>query len=144
MITPAICLRPMVSTKSDLKVSPDLAKAVTKELGDSVLLGLDDERVEMLTGYFFQGLEYPGFVPARSLGEGWKEVERDMNPATKEYLLQPDPNGDRQELVLDLSNDSMRLHTGNSEPGPFEGTYDFENMWLSADGSVKRERGKAI
>lgn len=130
--------------KANLAVSADLAGEVKKELGDSVLLGLGDEKVDTLKRYFFDGEEFVGFNAAQSLGNGWQEVDEDFEFATKEFELRPDLNGDFQRLMLDTRDKSIRLSTGNAEPGPFEGTLDIENLWLTADGQVKRTRATAI
>jgi hypothetical protein len=130
--------------KSDVGVSADLAGEVKKELGDSVLLGLGGEKIDTLQRFFFGGEEFVGFEPTSMLGQGWQEKDTDGQFATKEYSLQNDPNGDFQQLTLDTRNNSVHLATGNSEPGPFEGTLDIENIWLTADGTVRRERGVAI
>lgn len=130
--------------KNSVAVSPDLVGEVKKELGDSVLTGLDTEKVDTLQRYFFDGEEFVSFDAAKSLGKGWKEVDSDCEFATKEFELRPDPNGDFQRLTMDTRNSSIHLSTGNAEPGPFEGTVDVENIWLTADGAVKRERGSAI
>lgn len=130
--------------KANASVSPDLAGEVKKELGDSVLLGLADDKVNTLQRYFFVGEEFVGFNAEKSLGEGWKAIDRDGQWQTKEFELQNDPNGDFQRLTMDTRNHSIHLATGNSEPGPFEGTLDIENIWLTSDGNVKRERATAI
>lgn len=130
--------------KANAAVSADLAGAVSKELGDSVVLGLGSEKIETLQRFYFGGEEFVSFDPAASLGQGWKENDTDGNFATKEFRLQADPNGDFQNLVLDTRTNSISLSTGNAEPGPFEGTLDVENLWLTADGGVRRERFTAI
>lgn len=130
--------------KANAAVSPDLAGEVKKELGDSVLLGLGSEKIDTLQRFFFGGEEFVSFDPAKSLGKGWKEAETDCEFATKEFELRPDPNGDFQRLTMDTRNNSIHLSTGNAEPGPFEGTLDVENIWLTADGDVKRSRGTCV
>ncbi len=145
MNSPAVCPRPMQPpVKPDLKVSRDIAAPVQKELGDSVLLGLDDERVSTLKGYYIEGWEIPGFRPSASLGEGWQKVEQDYNPKTIEFMLQNDPNGDSQRLMLNTEDDSVHLRTTNCEPGPFEGSTSIETLWQTADGQVFRERFGAL
>jgi hypothetical protein len=130
--------------KSSVAVSPDLMGEVKKELGDSVLTGLDTEKVDTLQRYFFGGEEFVSFDPVASLGAGWKDAESDCEFATKEFELRPDPNGDFQRLTMDTRDNSVQLFTGNAEPGPFEGTIDVENIWLTADGNVKRSRATGI
>lgn len=130
--------------RANAAVSPDLAGEVKKELGDSVLLGLGDEKINTLQRYFFVGEEFVGFNAAESLGQGWKAIDNDGRFETKEFELQNDLNGDFQRLTMDTRNQSIHLATGNSEPGPFEGTLDIENIWLTNDGNVKRERMTAI
>ncbi|MBS2036335.1 hypothetical protein JST97_15200 [bacterium] len=130
--------------KANAAVSPDLAGEVKKELGDSVLPGLATEKIDTLQRYFFGGEEFVSFDAAKSLGKGWKEIETDCEFATKEFELRPDPNGDFQRLTMDTRDNSIHLATGNAEPGPFEGTLDIENIWLTADGSVKRNRGTCV
>jgi hypothetical protein len=125
-------------------VSADLAQEVKKELGDEVLSGFGDPKVDTLQRYFFQGEEFVGFDPAKHLGDNWKAMDEDQNFLTKEFRLRADLNGDWQDLVLDTRDDSMRISTGNVEPGPFEGTIDIEHMWFSADGVIKRNRATAV
>lgn len=135
---------PQSTPRPDPRIARDLKEEVQKELGDTVLDGFNDSRIDTLQRFFFQGEEFVGFDPAKHLGDGWKAEDRDLNFATKEFSLQPDLNGDFQKLTLDTRNDSVRISTGNSEPGPFEGTCDIENLHMTADGIITRNRATAI
>lgn len=125
-------------------VSSDLKAEVQKELGNEVLDGFGDKRVDTLKRFFFKGEEFVGFDPAKHLGESWKAEDKDHNFATKEFRLQNNPNGDFQNLTMDTRDQSIKISTGNSEPGPFEGTLDIENLQLTSDGTVVRDRFTAL
>ena len=135
---------PKPTPRPNPHISTDLKQEVQKELGDSVLDGFGDKRVDTLERFFFRGEEFVGFNPAKHLGENWKSEDKDQNFSTKEFRLQTDPNGDFQSLTLDTRDNSIQLSTGNSEPGPFEGTLDVENMMLTSDGTITRDRFKAL
>lgn len=93
----------------------ELATAVSAELGKSAITSFDDPRMKTLNGYMRDGWESPFFDPVATLGEGWKEQERDPQLLFAPVVFSREGETVFQHLSFDQRQGVTRLHTVHAE-----------------------------
>lgn len=124
-------------TATSSAVSADLLSDTRHEPSDTLLVGFQDERIDMLKSYFINGDEIPGFQSQDHLGRGWVKADVDRNPATTDFRLELDSRGDGQTISFDRKEQTITLNTANRRGCDL----DSEAMtWHLADDQISRKR----
>jgi len=133
------------AARPERSVSADILEPVKKDLGEGVLSGLDDNRVDILKRFFIDGEEFRDYDAIKQLGRGWVEKNSDNDFATHEFELAAGPNRDVQHLVVNANNDTISVTTADLQPGPYDGQVRAETLtWRIADDHVERSRACSL
>lgn len=136
------------ATPASPEVDAEIASHLKGEFGDSAIASVNDHRFQYVHGLLIQGLESMGSTEsvmprslADSLGKGWRE-ENDYG--NKKFVLQNDPNGNKQEIICNTKGNYSELVSIWAEPGPFEGTAHIHRIKLDGMGNTTSEQFNAI